>query len=97
MNPDEIKTYATKIVIAGMMWLAARYLPADAGAAASAYIPTIAAGVVALITFGYAAYRSTNMKLVPENAVAVKPSIAVSPATAPAIGEHANVVGTVVG
>ncbi len=87
MNSDEIKTYATKIVIAAMTWLAARYLPADAGAAVSAYVPTIAAGLVAAGAFIYAAYRSTNMKLVPEDSTALKMPGQVAP---PPVGSSIN-------
>jgi hypothetical protein len=71
MNPDEIKTYAIKAVIAGMTWLAARYLPASDQASLAAFAPTIAAGIVAIGAFIYGAYRSTNMKLVPENSTAI--------------------------
>jgi hypothetical protein len=89
MNPDEYKTYAIKLVIGGMTWWAARYLPADAAASASAYIPTAAAGVVAIGAFAYGAYRSTNMKLVPEKSTALQIP-GVTPDTAPVVGTSLN-------
>ena len=97
MNSDEIQTNAIKIVIAVMTWAATHYLPADANAALAAYAPTIAAGVVALGTFAYGVYRSTNMKLVPETATALhldgkaQPVGTVVPA---AVVAAAKVVGT---
>lgn len=72
MNSDEVTSHAIKIVIAVLTWVAARYLPPDVGASLSQYIPTIAAGVVALGAFAYGVYLHWNQKSVPENSTALQ-------------------------
>ena len=72
MNSDELTSHAIKIVIAVLTWVAARYLPPDVGASLSQYIPTIAAGVVALGAFAYGVYLHWNQKSVPENSTALQ-------------------------
>ena len=95
MNSDEITSHALKIVIAILSWVAARYLPADVNATASAYIPTIAAGIVAAGAFGYAVYRHANMKLVPEKSTAIGTASAMPVGTTipPTVAAAAKVVG----
>lgn len=90
MNNDELTSHAIKIVIAVLTWVSARYLPPDVGASFSAYIPTVAAGAVALAAAGYGVYRHTNMKLVPEKATAIVLPATTAGAAPPPVGATVN-------